>query len=247
MHLSSLIAFHLGWSDDIRFCGAIVHQSPNQATYRLIEDIWMRGEYDLPGVVPEPGWRVIDIGANVGIFAMLAASRGASVTAYEPAPMAFGRLRANTAPWNVDCHHAAVVGAPQATVRLYLHPARDTRNTLLGARGGVSNRALAAGSSAPVSFDGSVDVPAISIRDVLAPSCDLLKIACEGAEFELLAQAGPQLRNAARIVMELHGELSTEHGNADDAIRRVRDAGFTVALTAPYPGTSRRFLTAARC
>jgi len=246
MSLRSLLGFRLGVSNEIRFHGVAVRQSPNQATYRLIEDIWMRGEYDLPGVVPQPGWRVVDVGANVGIYAMLAASRGARVTAYEPGPAAFERLQANTAAWQVQCHHAAVVGVPQRSVRLFLHPVRDTRNTMLGDRGGVSNRARAEGVVPPVSFAGSVEVPAVTMQDVLATPCDLLKIACEGAEFELLAHAGPQLRHAARIVMELHGEFTTEHGDAAEAVQRVRDAGFDVAVTTPYPGTSRRFLTAAR-
>lgn len=247
MSLTSLTRYRLGLSDEIEFHGVTVQQSENQATYRLIEDIWMRGEYDLPGFVPQPGWRVVDIGANVGIYAMLAASRGARVVAYEPAPETFERLRGNTAKWAVECHNLAVVGEPRATVRLFIHPLRDTRNTLFGPEGGVSNTAAGvAGAVSEVVFDHSVEVPAISIAEALHSPCDLLKVACEGAEFEMFAHAGAALRNAARIILELHGGMRTTSGDAEDLVAKVRDAGFDIDVQAPYPGTTRQFLTARR-
>jgi FkbM family methyltransferase len=243
MSLASLIGYRLGISDEIRFRGITVRCSENQATYRLIEDIWMRGEYDLPGWIPQPGWRVIDIGANVGIYGMLAASRGARVVGYEPAPCAFERLRANTARWGVQCHQAAVVGAPRERVALFIHPLRDTRNTLLGPTGGVSNTQ---GVAARTSFRDAVEVPAVTIASVLSAPCDLLKVACEAGEFEIFAHAGEELRNARRIILELHTDVQTEYGDADDLVHTVEQFGFAVGVRAPYPGTSRRFLTAVR-
>jgi FkbM family methyltransferase len=246
MSAGPLARFRLGLGDDIRFQGVTVQQSPNQATLRLIEDIWMRGEYDIPGYVPQRGWRVIDIGANVGIYAMLAASRGARVVAYEPEPGAFGRLSANTARWNVECHQAAVVGAPRQAVTLFLHPLRDTRNTLFGRDGGICNISRTMGVASQVIFENSIEVAAVPIAAVLGSPCDLLKVACEGAEFEIFAHARGVLRNAGRIVIELHGEMRTDHGSAQELAFSIRDAGYSVEVLQPYPGTSRQFLTATR-
>ena len=207
----------------------------------------MRGEYDFPGFVPQDGWRVVDIGANVGIYAMLAASRGAKLVCYEPTPAAFERLRHNTAKWNVECHRLAVVGDERDTVPLYIHSMRDTRNTLLGEQGGVNNTAASIRKdSQPVALTDPIDVAAVSIAKVLEEPCDLLKVACEGGEFEIFAHAGQSLRNARRIVLELHGELVTADGDAEKLHRTVREAGFEVHVHAPFSGMTRQFLTAKR-
>jgi FkbM family methyltransferase len=242
----ALARYHLGLSDEIRFRGVSVCQAGNQATYRTIEDVWMRGEYDIAGFVPQPGWRLIDIGANAGVYTMLSASRGARIVAYEPAPDTFERLRANTARWGVDCRRAAVVGAPRATVRLFLHPLRDTRNTMFGAEGGISDTSREVAPTAPIAFDTSIEVPAVPITEVLAEPCDLLKVSCEGAEFEIFAQARSVLPKVARIILELHGELRTAHGGAEELVRLLRDARFDVQVRDTFPGMSRKFLTAVR-
>lgn len=242
----SLLRYHLGLSEEIRFRGVVVSQAPNQATYRTIEDVWMRGEYDIPGFIPQPGWRVIDVGANAGIYAMLSASRGARVVAYEPASDTFDRLRANTRRWNVDCRQAAVVGAPRGSVRLFLHPLRDTRNTLFAAEPGVTGTSREVAPPLPVNFAHSVEVPAVPIDTVLAEPCTLLKVSCEGAEFEIFAHAPSVLPRAERIILELHTEMRTSHGGAEELVQLLRGAGFRVEIHETFPGMSRKFLTAVR-
>jgi FkbM family methyltransferase len=197
-------------------------------------------------LLAQPGWRVVEIGGNVGIYALLCAARGARVETYEPGPAAFARLMSNAAGWPITCHHAAVVGVPRKSATLYLHPLRDTRHTLLGEIGGVSNTARGNGGAAGVAHAGTVEVPAVPIAQVLDAPCDLLKVACEGAEFEILMNAGLCLANAARMVIELHSELHTTFGGAPELIVTLRDAGFEVVAQQPYPGTSRHFLTARR-
>jgi FkbM family methyltransferase len=231
MGLASLIRYRIGGTDVLRLRGVPVRVSDKQVTCRLIEDIWMRGEYDIPGFVPRPGWRVVDIGANVGIFAMLAASRGARVVCYEPHPESFRRLREHTAKWPVECHPAAAVGRAQPTVSLYVH-ARHTRNTVTPP----------SAQRRPEYGPTVLDVPAVSVEEILAQPCDLLKVDCEGGEFELFANAGPALRNAHRIIAELHGA----EGNVADLVRAVRAGGFEVTLHDPYPGLSFQLMTAVR-
>jgi FkbM family methyltransferase len=244
MSLPQLVRFRLGLADRLVFAGVPVAGSETEATYRLIEDLWMRGEYDIPGVIPQPGWRVVDIGANVGIYGMLAARRGAWVVCYEPHPETFRRLEANTAPFGVECHRAAVVGERRDEVILNVHPLRDTRNTLLP---GVVN-ARDPGER-PSAFDDevtSVTVPAVPIADVLDAPADLVKIACEGGEFELIAHARDGLARVRRLVIELHTEMRTPYGGADELIATLRDAGFRTRLEPGLPGMSRRFLVALR-
>ncbi|MEU0214010.1 FkbM family methyltransferase [Streptomyces sp. NPDC006265] len=231
MSLLSLIRFRMGLSETLTFHGVPVSVSDNQVTCRVIEDIWMRGEYDLPGLVPQPGWRVVDIGGNVGVFAMLAASRGARVVSYEPFPGAYERLSAHTRKWQVECHHAAVVGRVEGPARLFVHQ-RHTRNTLVPPEP----------DQAEAFTETTMDIPSVPIAEVLAEPCDLLKVDCEGSEFDLFAHAGNSLRNAARIIAEVH----TEAGNPDTLVDHIRAAGFTARLHEPYPGTPFRLLTAIR-
>jgi hypothetical protein len=80
----------------IRLRGVAVTSPHPALTYKFAKMIW-GGEYDFPGFVPRPGWKVVDIGANVGLFAMLAGSRGAHVAACEPHPELANYLARNTA------------------------------------------------------------------------------------------------------------------------------------------------------
>ena len=88
-----------------------------------------------------------------------------------------------------------MVGVSEAPVGLYIHEERSTRHTLVGHE---------IGTGAPLT--DHVVVPAVPIAEVLVDGCDLLKIDCEGAEFEILAEASDEtLRRARRVVVEFPG------------------------------------------
>jgi FkbM family methyltransferase len=229
--LRSLVA-HRARGCSVRFRGVEVTAPHMATTWRIMRDIWGDGEYDLPGYVPRPGWRVVDVGANVGIFAMLAASRGASVVAYEPQPDVFRALERNTAKWAVGCRQAAVVGAPRGTAKLFINPTRDTRSTLSGQEVGESGGVLSE----------SLEVTTVSMKEVLAQPVDLLKIDCEGGEFEIFANGGNALRNAARVIGEIH--LSV--GSLDQALHDLRVAGFETAVHRSHPNNPWVLFTAER-
>lgn len=229
--LTSLLRYRIGIGRTVDFHGAPVEFLDFTVTMRAIEDIWMAGAYDFPGYIPQRGWRVIDVGANVGIFSMLAASRGARVVSYEPHPQTAEVLARNTLRWGVECHQRAVVGTNRGPVRLFVHGSKDNRNTLL-----ASEAARDAGG-----FTGTLDVPAITIGEALADGCDLLKIDCEGGEFDLVSDPDV-MRAARRLVVEVHGSA----GDPDQFSRHVRKAGFDVQLHAAYPGTDLHMLTATR-
>jgi FkbM family methyltransferase len=209
----SIVRHRLANDQTLRFRGVTVSTDDPPSAWDLAFPIWS-GEYDEPGFVPRRGWNVVDIGANIGFFSMLAGSRGARVTAYEPHPESFRHLQRNTGKWAVDCRQAAVVGDGSESVRLYVHPERSSRNTLTGAEIG-SGEALTS----------AIDVPAIDFSDVLREPVDLLKVDCEGAEFGFLDQADV-VRNAKRIIAEVH----TTAGDPEELRRAVEAAGFDARL-----------------
>lgn len=230
--LRSLLAYRLGLSTALRLCDVLVEADDDQVTCRLIEDIWMRGEYDLPGYVPQPGWRVLDVGANVGIFAMLAASRGAHVVCYEPTPQTHERLRRNTATLPIECVNAGVTGSTEGSGRLFTHRERHTRNTFRPQ----------APDAATDTFHSPIEVPVVSIAQALDEPCDLLKLDCEGSEFAIFESVGDRLRNAARVIAELDGSA----GDVDAAACSVRAAGFEVELHETHPDMQLVLLAATR-
>ncbi len=72
-----------------------------------------------------------------------------------------------------------------------------------------------------------VDVPTVTLADVVGSGCDLLKLDCEGAEFEALLGADDDtLRRAQRIILEFHRIA----GSAEVIVDRLEAAGMTVTL-----------------
>jgi len=154
-----------------------------------------------------------------------AAHAGAAIVdCYEPGPDAFACLATNTQTKpSVRLHQAAVVGVLPSCgkVDLYLHGKRSTRNSLLPRE---------IGSGEPL--ENHVSVDAIRIDEVLADGCDLLKIDCEGAEFDVLAHVSNEaLSRAKRIVLEFYRTA----GDPDVIIDRLRSAGFDAKIVESRP------------
>ena len=68
-----------------------------------------RGVY----LMPQPGQRVVDVGAGIGDYARACATAGASVESYEPDVAAFACFAANTAGLPVVGHRSAVTTLSQ--------------------------------------------------------------------------------------------------------------------------------------
>ncbi len=128
----------------------------------------------------KPGMTVLDVGANIGIFTALAASRvgkGGAVFSFEPGPENFALLqetvRLNGFD-NVVARQAAVADQP-GTLRLYLSELNM-----------VDHRIYDADESRP-----SVEVETVTVDEALAAQgakrVDVLKIDIQGAEAKAFA------------------------------------------------------------
>jgi FkbM family methyltransferase len=203
----SALKIAVGRHDDVRLRGMRLRGPSARGVANTAVEI-AAGEYVAPGFEISPGERVVDCGANVGAFAVWAAVTGASVDAYEPHPLTFEWLERNTADLPVRCVRAAIVAeAPvDGTVGLRVDPGADTHNSLGG--GGPS-----------------IDVPAVTLATAIGDGCDLLKLDCEGAEFDLIAgTADEALTRARRIACEIHDWI----GDPAAIECRLRDLGFEV-------------------
>lgn len=147
-----------------------------------------------------PGRVFYDIGANVGIFAAIAESRGATAIAFEPEENNLIYLRQNVA--NV-CGFA--IG--KADGRSVFHP-----------HGGAFSGRLADGVTA-----ASSTVEVRSVDSLVAegwPVPDLIKIDVEGAEGDVLEGAAATLRrHRPTVLCEMH-----DFSEGPERARRALDA-----------------------
>lgn len=222
LHPRSALLIAAGRHDDVRLRGVRL-DGPNRRAVAHVAVAVAAGEYAAPGFEIAPGDRVVDVGANVGAFAVWAATAGATVSAYEPHPETHRWLERNTAALAVECVNAAVVASPppSGTVSLAVDDAADTHRR-------VSDDAHAA----------AMEVPAVSLAEAIGTGCDLLKLDCEGTEFDLNASApADTLRLARRIACEVH----SWHGDPSALQGQLQDLGYEVRSIPKPDGLSLLF------
>ncbi len=146
----------------------------------------------------QPGWRVIDVGAHIGSFALKAWKAGAEVWAFEPEQENYDLLTRNIAQngaWMVHAFQDAIMGetGPATLYKWQKSPG----NT----------------GSYGMHYGAAFDAPAVMINAItlaealllLDGPCDLLKLDCEGAEYGILERCpAGVLGKIKRIIMEWH-------------------------------------------
>lgn len=166
----------------------------------------------------QAGWRVMDIGAHIGTFALKAWRAGAQVWAFEPEPENFGLLTRNIAQngaWTVHAFQDAVTGTTgRATLYVWQKSPGNT---------GSYGMHYGAAFGAP-----ALEVNTVTLAEALLlldGPCDLLKLDCEGSEYDILESATPAvLARVGRIVMEWHVAVGRAHHLRDHLL----GAGFVL-------------------
>jgi FkbM family methyltransferase len=185
----------------------------------------IRQDYLLHLAPLEPGDHVIDIGANIGAFTVLAASKvgpAGRVYAFEPDPKICERLERNVeinGLKNVTVHQAAVAATSGEAL---LH--RYQKSTFSSLHDGVAGRTLTPDHQ-------SFSVTSLGIRDVIdmipAPfKVALLKVDCEGSEYDIFdAIDADSARRVRQISMEVH---PVPNRSFDHLVDRLNVLGFEV-------------------
>jgi FkbM family methyltransferase len=186
----------------------------------IVRHVVTEREYAPPGYEIGPDDTVIDIGGNIGAFAV-SACRAASngwVIVYEPEPDNAALLRGNldrNLCRNVTVVNAAVSGRG-GVLSLHLNPDNSGGHSIHRDHGGPT-----------------VTVPAIALRDLFdehaVERCDFLKIDCEGAEYDILYSLPPAYYpRIRRIVLEYHGDPATKREQADGLVRHLTEMGYRI-------------------
>lgn len=133
---------------------------------------------------------IIDIGSNTGMFIlrMKQCYPNSFITGYEPMPAVFEQLSDNLYNNSIqDCKvFQKGVGGKSRIEKLYIHPTNIGGNSFFKDMTKNAN---------------FIEIEVIDIHEMLAnlgnEDCDLIKLDCEGAEYEILKSLTPE--TAARI------------------------------------------------
>ena len=169
---------------------------------------------------------VIDIGANIGAFSILAATYcpGVRVYSYEPFRESWELLKDNV----------ALNGLEESIKPLNLGVAGSTGPRVLSL-----NETSTGGHSLFGSGKRKVDIDVVSLEDVFREnglhSCDVAKIDCEGAEFEIIYSA-PRgiLQMFQTIALEVHASRAVN--KIVELKNYLEDAGFEVDISKVLAG-----------
>ncbi len=175
--------------------------------------------YKLKGLPVKP--RIIDIGANVGFFAIFAASTfpEATIYAYEPIAVNFEQLRHNqklNPQANIQCFKIAVCSHTGDVALTF-----DPNDSFTTAASILKN---------PGTGHITQHVPCTSLFDIFKShrldACELIKIDCEGAEYDILYSCPEAvLRRIDQMVIEVH-EGNAPHQNIGSLSKHLNRSGF---------------------
>jgi len=207
--------------------GVILKAPPEIALNFLFHEIWIDEVYAPSGYEINDGDTVVDIGANIGVFAMYAATRalGVKVKSYEPFPKNAEYFRANLEASkldNVEFYQLAVAGSNGSRT---LH---------------VEDAWILHSLADKDSAEKGLDVECITLDKVFADvdRCDLLKLDCEGSEYEILYSASNEtFGRISRIVCEFNN-IDSERKNGTSLGSFLAQKGFEVEAIGPQEDES---------
>ncbi len=204
--------------------GLVMELRPGGGDRFAFYETVIRRDYLQDGVELQPGQTVIDIGANIGGFTLVAAQvvgDSGRVIAVEPERQTFERLERNIAHngfEQVAALKLAVGGAPGEAV-LYTFD-----NPLMSS--------IVRDDHDAVPPEGAQVIEVVTLGQLLdgqgVERCDLLKMDCEGAEYDIVdALDAETAGRIGRIVMETH---PVEGRTVDGLTKQLEALGFAVSI-----------------
>jgi FkbM family methyltransferase len=170
----------------------------------------------------KPGDLFVDVGANVGYFSLLAASRAARVIAFEPNPRCHAALVENARLNGFDRIDARPIGLAEAAGQAILGVAQE-------ANSGAGTLRESPGQQVPIALD-TLDAQLGAERPAL------IKIDVEGAELRVIEGAQATLRrsDAPPVILEVsEWGLMRLGASKDRLFQAMADLGYQAEIVSP--------------
>lgn len=172
-------------------------------------ELWFENEYELlPQFRAGEQSCVVDVGGNVGFYALRQALRATKgrVVVFEPSPTAFRRLR-----YNVRAN-----GLPNVT------PVNEALGDSPGVLHFIDTASSINSRAVPAGTPNGIMVPCTTLDEAAVRFglgwVDILKIDTEGLECAVLSGATGTLSRVRRIVLELHNDIEAEKRVVDQLL-----------------------------
>lgn len=208
----------------------------------FVREVLVERQYNPAGFEINPADQIIDVGGNVGAFAIAAAAqapRGRVIT-LEPVQQNFSLLVRN-----IRLNSLANILAVRAAVLAERRPA-----TVYLSREGTGSHSLFRDLTGPPR--GAQQVEGLTLADVFQryslDVCHFLKLDCEGAEYEILYGLAPaQLARIEKLAIEYHAHPGqSKRQQADALVAYLQDAGYHIAAYTDVVDTNRGLILARR-
>lgn len=201
--------------------GLRIKLRPDTDDLRIVKSNFVKKNYTRDFVPITKDSIVVDVGAHIGSFSIMAAKSAYKVLAFEPEPNNYRMLKKNMERnhlKNMSIFEMAVSGI-SGYHDIYTYQGGSSADYSLYKRG-ITN--IKTGR-----------IPTISVEDIIRredlPRIDFLKLDCEGAEHDILRNIS--FETAAKILgiaMETH---SVPPGFSIDIPNRLRELGFEVKMS----------------
>ena len=173
-----------------------------------------------PEYRPEPNHVILDVGAHIGTFSLLAASRvpQGKIYAVEASHETFNYLWVNIAlnrAANIDASHLALSDKKGTAVLHY-----DEGNW-----GHTIMKALS-----PHGEEVATDSLASFMQAKGIERLDFIKFNCEGAEFPILLAAPPEVLQRIRMMLVLYHCDLVDKSSLEALLARLHESGFKTSL-----------------
>lgn len=169
---------------------------------------------------------IIDIGANIGVFSIFAASTSQNTTvyAYEPMQTSYELLLKNI---EINKLEKSIV-----PFKLGIASSKEKRKLFL-ASGGSPFHSIYSDKN-----EKYIEIDCITLKDVFDKNkikqCDILKIDCEGAEFEILYNTPKEnFSKIKEIRLEYHNQKKEKY-NIENLIKFLKNNGFKITYLRKY-------------
>ncbi|HXC28291.1 MAG TPA: FkbM family methyltransferase [Stellaceae bacterium] len=180
---------------------------------------WEKWVVDAAMSVVRAGTCFLDIGANIGVFAINAAKRGANVTAIEVSPENCKLILLNSQLNNV-------------TINLIQAAVSDSRGPVLYKKEANTNKNISGDEALTIDSFNDLDLAMqFHVDDIIVDSPDVIKIDIEGHDYNVMASSTRLWQRKPYVFAEYSGTLLEGRSHLKTATQYLKlfvDHGYTI-------------------